>query len=82
VHLSTGRTSRAAAVIAPFLSGPLSNAVPPDSMVRLLWVSADISEASNLPERAIKALQRLLRIDGDYEDAEVRVAGLLRGLGR
>lgn len=79
VLLSTGRPPRANAVIAPFLSGAPSRDVPPDSIVRLLWVAADIAEADGAPERAIEALRRLLSLDKDYEDAEERIAGLVRG---
>lgn len=77
VHLATGRPSRAGAVIAPFLSGPVSRTVPSESMVRLLWVAADVAEAELSPERAIEALRRLLSLDNAYADAEERVAGLL-----
>jgi len=77
VHLASGRPTRAGAVIAPFVTGPASRTVPPESLVRLLWVAADVAEAEGSPGRAVEALRRLLSIDADYEDAEDRIAGLL-----
>ena len=82
VHLSTGRPARAGAVITPFLSGPVARNVPSESMVRLLWVAADVAEAEDAPDRAIEALRRLLNLDKAYEDAEERLAGLLGRSGR
>jgi tetratricopeptide (TPR) repeat protein len=81
IHLSGGRPARAGSVIGPFLSGPGARNVPPDSLVRLLWVAADVAEAEGTPQRAIDALRRLLSIDAEYEDAEERLTGLLEGSG-
>ena len=82
VHLSGGRPARAGAVVGRFLTGPDSHSVPPGSVVRLLWVAADVAEAEGSPERAIEALRRLLGLDSDYEDADERIAGLLEGRDR
>ena len=79
VHLDLGRPARAAAVLAPFLEGPLSRSMAADSTVRALWMSADVSEAAGDALRAAEALDRLLRIDGDYPDARERLAGLRDG---
>jgi tetratricopeptide (TPR) repeat protein len=76
VQLSTGRPARAGAVISRFLTGSNARSVPPESLVRLLWVAADIAEAEGSVERALDALRRLQSIDADFEDVQERIDGL------
>jgi len=76
VHLDADRPSRARAVLERFLSGPLARTVPPASLVRLLWVAADVAEAEGDLRRAIGALEQLLRSEPDYPDADERLARL------
>jgi hypothetical protein len=76
VHLDLGRPARAAGVLAPFLEGPVAGSVPRDSMVRLLWMTADIAEADGAPGRAVAALERLRSLDPEYPDVPERLAAL------
>ena len=76
VHLDLGRPGRAATALAPFLKAPLLAKVPPDSLVRLHWMAADVAEADGSPSVAAAAIERLLRLDADYPDAPERLARL------
>ena len=82
VHLDLGRPGRARAVIAPFIEGAEAAEVPPDPLVRLLWVSADIAEADGSIPAAVEALQRLQSLATDYPDVDERLDRLRGDVGR
>lgn len=82
VHLDLGRPGRARSTIAPFLDGSEAAEVPAESLVRLLWVSADVAEAEGAAPIAIEALGRLRGLDADYPDVDERLERLRRDAGR
>jgi tetratricopeptide (TPR) repeat protein len=82
VQLDLGRPQRAGAVLARFLTPPVSKDVPAESRVRLLWMVADAAEAEGADARALEALERLLSIDPEYPDADERVSRLRGRAGR
>ena len=82
VHLDLGRPGRARSTIAPFLEGPEAAEVPGESLVRLLWVAADIAEADGAVPAAIDALERLRGLDAEYPDVDERLGRLRKEPGR
>jgi len=82
IHLDLSASARARATLLPFLEGPDAAAVPEDSVVRLLWMVADVAEADGRGQDAVAALERLLSIDSDFPDAEERLGRLRRESGR
>ena len=82
VHLDLGRAGRARATIAPFLDGAEAYGVPPESLVRLLWVAADVAEAEGTDPAAVEALERLRSIDPEYPDVDERLRRLRQQGGR
>lgn len=82
VHLDLGRPGRARATIAPFLEGAEAAEAGPGSLVRLLWIAADVAEADGSVGDAIGAIERLRSLDADYPDAAERLDRLRRDLDR
>ena len=82
VHLDLDRPARARSTIAPFLEDSLSAEVPTGSLVRLLWVSADIAEADGFVTAAIESLERLRSLDATYPDVDDRLDRLRKHSGR
>ena len=82
IHLDLSAPARARTVLQPFLEGPDAAGVPEASVVRLLWMGADVAEADGRHTDAVASLERLLSLDADYPDAQERLARLRREADR